>query len=106
MKRNTFVLYTMLSLAFVISSVLSVEMLKSKSRHSHDRAISKSLFNTSGPNLADINRLVKPLIKSPYRPEEVDSLYNSNKSEDSLEMANAEIVGPSGNKAGLIEVDI
>jgi hypothetical protein len=54
--------------------------------------------------LADLNRLVKPLIKSAYRPEEVESLYNNIKTEDSIDMANAEIVGPSENKAGLIEV--
>ncbi len=55
--------------------------------------------------MSDINRLVKPLIESPYRPEEVDSIYNNGKQEEQIEMASAEIVGLNENKKGLVEVN-
>jgi hypothetical protein len=48
---------------------------------------------------------VKPLIQTPYKPVEVDSLYESQQQRDNeLEMQKAEIVGPVANGKGLVEV--
>ena len=97
MKRNSILLYTLISIAFTLSSISSVELGKEK-------LLEKKDINVR-PNSADLVNIVKPLIKTPYRPQEVDSLYNEKHKDDFL-MTKAEILGSTDRKPGLVEVKI
>ena len=95
MKRNSILLYTLISIAFTLGSISSVELGKGK-------ILEKKDVNVR-PNSADVVNIVKPLIKTAYKPQEVDSLYNERHKDDFL-MTKAEILGSSENKPGLVEV--
>lgn len=105
MKRNTILLYTLISIAFVVGSINAGQSMKSKITQKGDNTISKlKIVKIIGPNVNDVQKLVKPLIQAPYKPVEVDSLYQSQQNENrELEMQSAEILGDVARAKGLVE---
>jgi len=86
----------MLSIAFVIGSINSSQSMKSKITQKGDNMIR--------PNVNDVQKLVKPLIQAPYKPIEVENLYQSQQRENNeLDMQNAEILGAVASPKGLVE---
>lgn len=103
MKRNSILLFTLLCIATVFGSINANDI--SKVGDKGDNSISKIENNKIEPNANDIQKLVKPLIQTAYKPVEVDSLYQSQQVDQSLEMQKAEIVGSVARGSGAVEVN-
>jgi len=86
----------LISIAFIMGSIESTQ-----TQHKN-RASSKKGEIKISPNVSDVKNLVKPFIQGPYKPIEVNSLYEY-KAPVNDEMTKAEIIGQQASFSGVVE---